>query len=121
MSLEVRVTKERDSVYTLYLAGSLDTNTYRSLEKEVEPILEKKAKVVVFDMEGVTYISSMGISVILRTKRIVEGNSGTFITMNLKPQVKKVFDIIKALPVHNIFTGREELDRYLAKMQQQDS
>jgi len=83
--------------------------------------LQDKAKVLVFNMEDVTYVSSMGISVILRSKRTVEDNSGTFIMMNLQPKVKKVFDIIKALPVHNIFTGREELDRYLARMQQQDS
>jgi len=121
MALEVKLTKERDKVYTVSIVGSLDTNTYRILENEVEPILQDKAKVLVFNMEDVTYVSSMGISVILRSKRTVEDNSGTFIMMNLQPKVKKVFDIIKALPVHNIFTGREELDRYLARMQQQDS
>jgi len=41
MALEVKLTKERDKVYTVSIVGSLDTNTYRILENEVEPILQE--------------------------------------------------------------------------------
>jgi hypothetical protein len=36
---------------------------------------------------------------------------------NLQPQIRKVFEIIQALPSLNIFESVEELDRYLAAMQ----
>ena len=39
--------------------------------------------------------------------------------INLQPQVQRVFEIIKALDGMNIFKGREEMDAYLADMQQQ--
>ena len=38
--------------------------------------------------------------------------------LNLKPQIKKVFEIIKALPSEKIFSTIEELDNYLAQIQQ---
>jgi hypothetical protein len=37
--------------------------------------------------------------------------------MNLQPQIKKVFDIINALPSMQIFASIEELDEYLDAMQ----
>ena len=37
--------------------------------------------------------------------------------MNLQPQIRKVFDIIQALPSLNVFESVEELDQYLAEMQ----
>ena len=38
--------------------------------------------------------------------------------MKLKPQIKKVFEIIDALPSMNVFSGVQELDDYLDAMQQ---
>ena len=122
MSISVSLAQEQDGIFTVNIAGSLDAITFKILQDEINPVLEKKPKVLVFNLEHVTYVSSMGISVILRAKRIVEENGGRFIMMSLQPKVQKVFDIIKALPVHTIFTSREELDRYLTLMQaQQDS
>ena len=37
--------------------------------------------------------------------------------MNLQPQIKKVFEIINAIPSMKIFTSMEELDEYLDIMQ----
>jgi anti-sigma B factor antagonist len=39
--------------------------------------------------------------------------------LNLQPQIKRVFELIKALDGMNIFKDREEMDAYLANMQQQ--
>ena len=37
--------------------------------------------------------------------------------LNLQPQVRKVFDIIKALEGMNVFKSQEEMDEYLLAMQ----
>ena len=37
--------------------------------------------------------------------------------VNLQPQIKKVFDIVKALPEQQIFTSIEEMDNYLKEIQ----
>ncbi|MGN6093137.1 MAG: STAS domain-containing protein, partial [Luteibacter jiangsuensis] len=38
---------------------------------------------------------------------------------NPQPQVKKVFDIVKAVPVAEVFASVGELDQYLDHMQRQ--
>ena len=48
------------------------------------------------------------------------GKSGAEFGLNkLQSQIKAAFEIIKALPKHNVFTSVEEMDRYLAQIQMQ--
>ena len=44
-------------------------------------------------------------------------NDGKITFMNLQPQIKKVFEIINALPSMRIFSSIQELDDYLDVMQ----
>ena len=120
MSLNVSVKQKEPGVFTVFCSGSLDTNTYSILENEVNQILDSSTKVIIFNMEGGTYISSMGIGVILKTKQAIEKNKGSVILTNLAPQVKLAFDIIKALPNQTIFTSIEEVDAYLEAIQKKE-
>ena len=53
------------------------------------------------------------------TKKELNNRQGKIMLINLQPQVQRVFEIIKALDGMNIFKDREEMDAYLADMQQQ--
>jgi len=117
--MRLRVTsKEKESgVFILSTEGSLDTNTYSILEKRVDSILGGSPRVIIFDMENLNYISSMGVRVILKARKALERYGGNLILLNLRPQIKKVFDIINALPSEQVFASVEEMDRYLDRMQ----
>jgi hypothetical protein len=54
-------------------------------------------------------------------RRVMEAKRGCLLLVNVQPQVQKVFDIVKALPAQSVFKNVEELDRYLARMQQDKS
>ena len=110
--------KEKDpGVFVVSSNGSLDTNTYSILEKQVDSILEGSPRVIIFDMEYLNYISSMGVRVILKSRKVLEKRGGNIVLLNLKPHIKKVFDIINALPSEQVFSSVEEMDRYLDRMQ----
>ena len=47
----------------------------------------------------------------------MDNNGGKFLLVNLQPQIKKVFEIIKALDGMNVFKDQDEMDDYLAAMQ----
>ena len=117
MSLNVTSREKEPGVFTLSSEGSLDTNTYSILEKHVDSILEGSPKVIIFDMEYLNYISSMGVRVILKSRKALEKRGGNIVLLNLKPHIKKVFDIINALPSEQVFSSIEEMDRYLDRMQ----
>jgi anti-anti-sigma factor len=108
-----------DGVYMLSPAGRLDTSTFPELESRVDVVLREKPHTLVFDMERLDYISSMGVRVIAKAQKAMKEYSGKVVLLNLQPQIQKVFDIIKALPSQQVFSSMDELDDYLDRMQRQ--
>lgn len=119
-ALTVTITKIADGVFNVSPKGSIDSDTYETLQKKMETIMRPVPKVITFDMKEVEYISSMGLKAILDAKNAVETKGGMLLLVNLQPQITKVFDIIKAIPSKNIFKSREELDAYLTAIQRQE-
>ena len=117
MSLKVNSAETRPGVFTISPIGSLDGNTYQVLEGTVETVLKQIPDVIIFDLEFLDYINSMGVRVLLKTKKALAKNSGKIMFMRLQPQIKKVFDILNALPTLQVFASIQELDAYLDAMQ----
>ena len=117
MALKVNSAETRPGVFTVSPIGSLDGNTYQILETTVDAALKEMPNVIIFDLEFLDYINSMGVRVLLKTKKELEKNNGKIIFAHLQPQIKKVFDILNALPTLKVFASIEELDQYLDTMQ----
>jgi anti-sigma B factor antagonist len=117
MQLDVLVREKEKGIFIVIPEGSIDSDTYQILEGKVAPLLDSKTKAIIFDMKGVNYISSSGLGVIFMTKKALEKNQGKLYLVNLTAPVKKVFDIVNALPSQSLFESVEELDNYLDKMQ----
>jgi anti-sigma B factor antagonist len=120
MPLTVMSVEKQPGIFVVSAYGSLDTNTHEILEKKIDYLLSNgAAKVITLDMKEIEYISSMGVRVILKTKKALARRGGNFLIANVQPQIKRVFEIINALPSLQIFSSLEELDDYLAEMQRQ--
>jgi anti-anti-sigma factor len=117
MPLKVSSNQNRPGVFTISPIGSIDAQTHTMLDEEVESALIEKPDVIIFDMEFLDYINSMGVRVLLKTKKEMKNRAGKVAFMNLQPQIKKVFDILNALPTMQVFASIEEMDRYLDAMQ----
>ena len=121
MSLEIQV---QDSVVaasaatTVKLSGSLDTVTAPELEKHLAPLLAQPGvKELVFDLAQLKFISSAGLRVFAAARKQLKERGGQATFIHLQPQIREVFDIIKALPGVAVFQDIDELDRYLAARQ----
>ena len=117
MPLKVTVTPKRPGVMAISPIGAIDASTYTILEDKVEEALGEAPDVIIFDMEFADYISSTGIRVLLKTKKALQETDGKMVFMNLQPQIKKVFEILQAIPTLKVFASIEELDNYLDVMQ----
>jgi anti-anti-sigma factor len=117
MPLKVSVEDKGDRTYLVRPEGSIDTNTFMTLQTEVDTILQNSPKAIVFDMKDVNYVSSAGVGVVLLAEQTLNSNNGKVLMVNLQPQIKKVFDIVKALPTQQVFSSMEEMDRYLKEIQ----
>ena len=117
MAFKVNVTQKRPGVITVAPIGSIDAESSAVLDKKVESALEQQPDVVIFDLEFTDYINSMGVRVLIKTKKTMQKQGGKILFTHLQPQIKKVFDILNALPSLQVFTSIEELDNYLDAMQ----
>ena len=118
MALKVTVTEDRSFSRTVHLDGRLDNETAEDLDKEVDKLLDSAANVLVFDLADLEYISSAGLRSVFRAQRAMADRSGKTVLVNARPQVQKVFEIVRVGDLAAIFTSIEELDEYLDAMQQ---
>ena len=121
MPLDVKVIKKRDYVYIVELNGSLDTTTHHELEKELQEILDIKAKAVIMNMAAVKYISSVGVGVIVWLKNELERNNASFSITNLQPPVKKVLDFMKLIPIIDILEDIDEADKLIDEIMNEEN
>jgi anti-anti-sigma factor len=114
MSLVIKVVKKKDYLYFVELGGAIDAESYQQLEDELNELIDDdKTKAVMLDMGGVNYISSIGIRVVVTVKKSLAAKGASFSMVNLQPQIKKVFDVMKILPMFDIFDDMPEADKYI--------
>jgi len=99
------------------LVGRLDTLTAPQADTEIQPVVAGSAKNVIFDLAGLTFISSAGLRVLLGARKALGERGAQLHLINLQPQIAKVLDIVKALPGIHVFKNLREMDEYLAEMQ----
>ena len=66
---------------------------------------------------GEVLLSSAGLRAIFRAKKTMAAKNATVLVVHLTRPVKKVFDIVKAMPTESVFASWDELDAYLDQMQ----
>ena len=117
MELKVDVTPKAQGVYVIQPTGSLNSSTFTILDKEVDAVLATNPNLLVLDLAHLEYLSSAGLRVILKAREALRKQNAKLVFMNLQPQIRKVFDIVSALPTMQVFKNTEELDEYLDVMQ----
>jgi anti-anti-sigma factor len=118
--MSLKITVEKSPTPTLKLVGRLDTDTAPELDAALNEILDRKGvKRLVFDLSGLDYLSSAGIRCFVRARKALEPGGGTVALVNPQPAVRKVLDIVKAIPAKGIFASVAELDEYLDAIQRQ--
>lgn len=117
MDLKIHIHEPKGDTRQVSLAGRLDTHTYDTLDRQLAPALESPIRALVFDLAELEYISSAGIRSIFKARKAIEGRGGKVLVSNLQPQIQKVFDIVKAVPMSSIFSSTAEADSYLDLMQ----
>src|SRR5262245_58342329 len=116
-ALKVRATETRSGSTTIHLEGRLDHETAPLLDNELDKVARSSVTVLVLDLDRLEYISSAGLRSIFSAQKTLAKRSGRVVLVNTRPQIKKVFDIVKAADLGVVFTSLEELDRYLDTMQ----
>ncbi len=108
---------EEKSVARIALAGALNTDTAPGFDTELQQVVARGLDLTVLDMKDLDYISSAGLRVIFKAAMQTMAAGHRLAAANRKPHIDKVFEILKALPDMAVFANDQELDDYLATMQ----
>lgn len=117
MSLDIEILPAANGSQRVVLAGRLDTHTYEDLDEKLAPLLGRNLQSLVLDLAGLEYISSAGIRSIFKARKALGGHGGKVLVLNPQAQIQKVFDMVKAVPMNEIFSSTAEADAYLFAMQ----
>lgn len=117
MALTITVTGDRSFSRTVHLKGRLDNETAAALDAQLDTLARSSVNVLVFDLADLEYISSAGLRSIFGAQRTMAERSGRIVLVSARPQVQKVFDIVRAADLGAVFTSIQELDAYLDTMQ----
>ena len=118
MNMHVKIVPSdyRPGYYTVTPHGPIDSDTYLDFSDKVTPLLNPTTKAIVLDLSDVDYISSAGLGVLFTMKKHLKQNGGDLLFSNIKPQIKRLFEIVNALPKETLFKTTEEADAYLYRM-----
>lgn len=121
MTFSLNVEHESPSRTSLHLHGRLDAQTFNEFDLAMLDVLPglPEGGTVVLDLSALAYISSAGLRSIAKIRRTMRARNGHTLLLNPQPQVRKVFDIVKAVPLNEVFANAQELDEYLDHMQRQ--
>lgn len=120
MLLQIKTTYEyEDKLLTIELIGQLSSVTVNQFNQAITQNKLTSVRFVVLDLRGLDYISSAGFRSIFQLTKIMQYRGGEVTVANRQPQVKKVFEIIQALPTMQFFADDEEMDAYLTKVQKE--
>lgn len=121
MTFHLNTEKPSPDRVTLHLHGRLDAQTFNDFDLAMLDELPRlpEGGTVVLDLSALDYISSAGLRSIAKIRRTMRARGGHTLLLNPQPQVRKVFDIVKAVPVNEVFANAQELDVYLDRVQRQ--
>ena len=114
-AIEERIT----GYFVVTPVGGIDINSHGGFKQEIDSLLVRNPRGLIFDFVNVDFINSMGLGVVLTARKAMENAGADFGLINLQPQVEAVFEIVKALPNQKVFASVEEMDNYLAAIQKQ--
>ncbi len=83
-------------------------------------MLASSPRLVVLDLEKLDYISSMRIRSIVNARKAIKAKDGHLVFINPQPQIRKVFEIVSAMPLEAIFSSIQEVDEFFDMVQKKE-
>ncbi len=120
MSLVISVIdqyRDKPNAATVVLNGRMNDSGAKLLDYQMEQVDSQSISLLAFDLSNLSYINSAGLKAIYKGVARMKEANGRCGVVHMQPQIRKVFDIVKALPDVSIFKSDGEFDEYLDCMQ----
>lgn len=113
MILSVSSTEVSPHVHIIHLNGMLSAVTYQGLDKEIQRLIAEGSTTLVLDLQGLEFLGSTGIRVLLQTLKTLRAKGGDVRTLHVPTTIQDVFDIVQLFPASQAFASKADLHRFL--------
>ncbi len=90
--MDVTINQQENKTIVV-LQGRLDTTNAGKFQEDITPLMELENPDIEIDCTEMEYTSSQGLRLFLTLQKSVLARKGQLKLMNMRPQVKEVFDI----------------------------
>ncbi|SMC58439.1 anti-sigma F factor antagonist [Sporomusa malonica] len=103
------VTVMKQGVLVIRLEGELDVCGANQFRAAVDKALDETgAKHILLNMQGVAFIDSSGLGVILGRYKRIDQFGGKMVIAHLEPQVQRIFELAGLMKIVTIYESEEE-------------
>jgi len=102
-------TKKVGEKLVVYLEGRLDVSVSNEVEEELARLIDNESNLhLVLNMDKVEYMSSSGFRACIATLRKLNAKDGSLKLCNIRPSVKRIFDVIELTSLFEIYETEAE-------------
>ena len=112
--LKIKV-REKDSIVIFSVDSSILQEHIPVFRERLNDIIERKKCWIIFDMLEASYISSIGISVILEIKKKANKISGDVVFANVNQLIMNLFEVTDLLKTLEVYDSVDEAVESLKK------
>ena len=85
--------EEQEGKFLVCLKGEMDTASSLEAEKNLQPLYKTGGKDVIIDCEGLEYIASSGLRILLSILKGVKAGGGRVVMRHVNDDIKDVFKL----------------------------
>lgn len=101
--------KKSGNIIIVYPEGRLDVTRSTELEEEITQLIDDEGvRNIIMNLENVEYMSSSGFRACIAILRKLKSLNGNFKISNVRPAVKRIFDVIELTSLFDIYDTEEE-------------
>ncbi len=94
--------EQLEDKYLIILEGELDTAAAADVEKTLQPLYTTNGKDVIIDCEGLEYIASSGLRILISILKGAKAGGSKVILRNMNEDIKSVFKLTGFINIFEI-------------------
>jgi stage II sporulation protein AA (anti-sigma F factor antagonist) len=100
--------KKVEDRLVVYLEGRLDVTVATEVEEQLIKLIDDEGeKHIILNLEQVEYMSSSGFRACIAILRKLKQRDGSLKLCNIRPSVKRIFDVIELTSLFDIFDSED--------------
>ena len=108
MDIKIDTRSLEGKAQVVEIQGEIDVYTSPKVKEIITELIEKESFNLIINLEGVRYIDSTGLGVLIGALKKVREKEGCINLVCNNPQIKKIFNITGLVKIFGIFKNEEE-------------